>query len=44
VVSHGLMTERALDDALAACRAHLRDAGTVFTMYTVTQVWGRTPH
>jgi ubiquinone/menaquinone biosynthesis C-methylase UbiE len=43
VVGHGLMTEAALDAALAACRAHLHDPGTVFTMYTVAQVWGRTP-
>jgi SAM-dependent methyltransferase len=43
VLSHGLMTAGALDTALAACRAHLADPGTVFTMYTVVQLWGRTP-
>ena len=43
VLGHRLMTESALDAALAACRAHLADPGTVFTMYTVVQVWGRTP-
>jgi SAM-dependent methyltransferase len=43
VLSHKLMTESALDSALAACRAHLADPGTVFNMYTVVQVWGRTP-
>lgn len=43
VINRGLMTEGALDAALAACRAHLADPGTVFTMYTVAQVWGRTP-
>jgi SAM-dependent methyltransferase len=41
IVAHGLMSETALDAALAACRAHLADPGTVFTMYTVVQVWGR---
>jgi hypothetical protein len=30
-----------LSTALAECRAHLRDPATVFTMYTVAQVWGR---
>jgi SAM-dependent methyltransferase len=43
VLSHKLMTESALDAALAVCRMHLADPGTVFTMYTVVQVWGRTP-
>lgn len=43
VLGHGLMSESALDAALALCRAHLADPGTVFTMYTVAQVWGRTP-
>jgi ubiquinone/menaquinone biosynthesis C-methylase UbiE len=35
-----LMSETELSTALAECRAHLRDPGTVFTMYTVAQVWG----
>jgi SAM-dependent methyltransferase len=43
VLGRELMTERALDAALADCRAHLADPGTVFTLYTVVQVWGRTP-
>jgi ubiquinone/menaquinone biosynthesis C-methylase UbiE len=43
IVTQHVMTEKALDEALAACRAHLRDPGTVFTTYTVAQVWGRTP-
>lgn len=43
ILGHRLMTEDALDAALAACRTHLADPGTVFTMYTVVQVWGRTP-
>lgn len=42
IIAHGLMTAGALDAALVACRAHLADPGTVFTMYTVVQVWGRT--
>jgi SAM-dependent methyltransferase len=43
VLGHKLMSESALDAALADCRRHLADPGTVFTMYTVVQVWGRTP-
>ena len=38
-----LMTASELDTALAACRAHLADPDTVFTTYTVAQVWGRSP-
>jgi SAM-dependent methyltransferase len=41
VVRLGLLSETELSTALADCRAHLRDPGTVFTMYTVAQVWGR---
>jgi ubiquinone/menaquinone biosynthesis C-methylase UbiE len=41
VLRLGLLTETELDSALTACRKHLRDPGTVFTMYTVAQVWGR---
>lgn len=41
VLRLGLMSEAELVTALAECRAHLRDPGTVFTMYTVAQVWGR---
>jgi hypothetical protein len=37
------MTEAGLAADLAACRAHLRNPDTVFTMYTVAQVWGHTP-
>ena len=44
VLRLGLLTEAELDSALAACRIHLRDPGTVFTMYTVAQVWGRKPN
>jgi ubiquinone/menaquinone biosynthesis C-methylase UbiE len=43
IVGGGGMTSGELDAALAECRAHLRDPGTVFTTYTVAQVWGRTP-
>ena len=39
----GLLSEAEFPAVLAACRAHLRDPGTVFTMYTVAQVWGRKP-
>jgi SAM-dependent methyltransferase len=35
-----LMTAPELDEALRACRAHLADPDTVFTTYTVAQVWG----
>lgn len=41
VLRLGLMSEAELSTALAECRAHLREPGTVFTMYTVAQVWGR---
>lgn len=43
ILDQSLMSESALDAALAACRAHLADPGTIFTMYSVVQVWGRTP-
>jgi SAM-dependent methyltransferase len=41
VLRLGLMSEAELSTALAQCREHLCDPGTVFTMYTVAQVWGR---
>jgi len=43
VLRLGLATEQSLDADLAACRAHLADPDTVFSMFTVVQVWGRTP-
>lgn len=43
IVRLGLLSEAELDTALAQCRAHLRKPETVFTMYTVAQVWGRKP-
>jgi len=43
VLRLGLMSAADLSTALAQCRAHLRDPGTAFTMYTVAQVWGCKP-
>jgi SAM-dependent methyltransferase len=43
VLRLGLLSELEFPAVLAACRAHVRDPGTVFTMYTVAQVWGRKP-
>jgi SAM-dependent methyltransferase len=43
VLRLGLLSDAELLTALAQCRAHLRNPGTVFTMYTVAQVWGRKP-
>ena len=37
----GLLTEAELPAVIAACREHLRQPDTSFTMYTVAQVWGR---
>ena len=39
----GLMSASEMDEALAGCRRHLRDPGTVSTLFTVAQVWGSTP-
>lgn len=43
ILGRDLMGEAEFERALAECRAHLRDPDTVFTMYTVAQVWGRRP-
>jgi len=43
VLKLGLMTEAELDTSLAACRRHLSDPKSSFTMYTVAQVWGHRP-
>ena len=43
LLQQGLMTQAELESALAACRSHLAQPDTVFTTYTVMQVWGRTP-
>jgi hypothetical protein len=42
IVGRGLMADGELDATLADCRTHLREPDTVFTSYTVAQVWGRT--
>ena len=41
ILSLGLATESGLAADLRDCRAHLRNPDTVFTMFTVVQVWGR---
>ena len=41
VIGLGLMSEAEFPQILAECRSHLRKPDTVFTMYTVAQVWGR---
>lgn len=43
IIRLSLLSEDELAAALAACRRHLAQPRTVFTMYTVAQVWGRTP-
>jgi SAM-dependent methyltransferase len=37
----GLLSEAEFPEVLAECRNHLRQPDTIFTMYTVAQVWGR---
>ncbi|MGA2711746.1 MAG: methyltransferase domain-containing protein [Bryobacteraceae bacterium] len=37
----GLLSEAEFPEVLAECRKHLQQPDTVFTMYTVAQVWGR---
>jgi ubiquinone/menaquinone biosynthesis C-methylase UbiE len=41
VLRLGLATEATLAADLEACRGHLRRPETVFTLFTVVQVWGR---
>ena len=43
VVQLGLIPEQEFDAALAECRRHLAQPATIFTLYTVAQVWGRKP-
>lgn len=43
VLKLGLIPDSAFAAALEDCRAHLRKPDTIFTMYTVAQVWGRKP-
>ncbi len=42
VLKLGLLSATEFPIVLAECREHLRQPDTVFTMYTVAQVWGRT--
>jgi trans-aconitate methyltransferase len=44
VLRLGLATEERLNQELGACRRHLRQSDVVFTMFTVVQVWCRTPN
>ena len=39
----GLIADEELNAALAETRRHLQNPNTVFTLYTVAQVWGRKP-
>lgn len=39
----GLLAGEEFDSVLAAARQHLQKPATVFTLYTVAQVWGRKP-
>jgi len=41
VIKLGLLREAEFPHVMAECRNHLRQPDTVFTMYTVAQVWGR---
>jgi hypothetical protein len=41
ILKLGLLSELELSVLLAECRDHLRQPGTVFTTYTVAQVWGQ---
>jgi SAM-dependent methyltransferase len=43
LLAKGILGERELDEALAACRRHLAHPDTVFTYVLVAQVWGRKP-
>jgi SAM-dependent methyltransferase len=40
LLGKGLISGAELDDALAACRAHLAHPDTVFTSFLIAQVWG----
>ncbi len=41
ILKFGLMKETEIDEAVAACRAHLADPNTISTTSTVFQAWGR---
>lgn len=43
LVSHGLITEAALEECLTALRAHLDDDNTIVLHGTFFQAWGRVP-
>jgi len=43
LIENGVIAPGELDAALAECRAHLADPGTVWTYHTVAQVWGSRP-
>ena len=43
VVERGQIAAEAFGATVTACRAHLADPDTVFTGFTVVQVWGRAP-
>jgi hypothetical protein len=43
LLARELITVHELEEALAACEAHLRDPGTISTHISMLQVWGRKP-
>ncbi|MGE0699661.1 MAG: hypothetical protein AB7O57_11230 [Hyphomicrobiaceae bacterium] len=43
ILKLGLLKEDELEHHINACRHHLAKPDTSFTMYTVSQVWGRKP-
>lgn len=43
ILKLGLLSELELPVLLAECRDHLRQPDTVFTTYTIAQVWGQKP-
>jgi hypothetical protein len=42
-LARGMLAEPALEAALAACRAHLAQPDTNFTVPALVQTWGRVP-
>jgi SAM-dependent methyltransferase len=42
IIKEGLLKPGELDSAIAECRGHLARPDTVFTSFTVAQVWGHT--
>ena len=43
MIERGLMTAEAFEEALAACKRHLAQPGTVWVSPMLVQVWGRKP-